>query len=138
MKRISTKTHGLIDYAWAAVVPALPRLLQTGPTTTPLLVVAGLGALAYSLLTQYELGALKVLPMTSHLTLDVLSGVALVAASFALTQTTAKERTLLLGLGSFALTVALNTETRALALQPYRRRVGRSHTRAPFYRLRTR
>lgn len=138
MKTISTKTHALIDYAWAAVVPALPRLLDCGPVATRFLAGAGLGTLVYSLLTHYELGAFKVLPMTTHLTLDLLSGLALVAASFALSQVTPKERTLLLGLGSVALAVALNTETRAPALQPYRRRLDTSRTAASLYRLKHR
>lgn len=138
MKAISTKTHALIDYAWAAVVPALPHLLRGGPTTTRLLAGTGLGTLAYSLLTHYELGAFKVLPMTTHLTLDLLSGLALVAASFALSQVTPKERALLMGLGSFALAVALNTETRTPALQPYRRRLDSSRTAATLYELKHR
>jgi hypothetical protein len=39
----------------------------------------GFAAITYSLLTDYELGALRVLPMPVHLTLDVLFGVAILA-----------------------------------------------------------
>jgi hypothetical protein len=42
--------------------------------------LAGGGATAYSLLTDYELGAMKLLPMPIHLALDAASG-ALLASS---------------------------------------------------------
>jgi len=39
-----------------------------------LAVVFGVGAILYSLVTDYELGALRILPMTLHLGLDGLAG----------------------------------------------------------------
>lgn len=43
-------------------------------------VILGAGAIAYSLLTDYELGVLRRLPMSTHLILDMLSGTVLAAS----------------------------------------------------------
>ncbi|MPR13464.1 hypothetical protein FS320_42255 [Microvirga tunisiensis] len=41
-----------------------------------------LGAILYSALTAYELGLIKILPMSLHLILDGLGGIALAASPF--------------------------------------------------------
>jgi hypothetical protein len=43
-------------------------------------VALGAGAIAYSLFTDYELGAVKIIPMPVHLALDASSGVLLAAS----------------------------------------------------------
>jgi len=78
MLKMSTKTHGVVDYVAGAVFAALPRALGLGPTATALLQGAGGGAFVYSALTNYELGYVRVLPMKAHLTLDALSGAVLI------------------------------------------------------------
>ncbi len=82
MRFISTKVHGIMDYTMGLLLVALPWLLgfaHGGPETwVPVLL--GAGAIFYSILTRYELGLIKVLPMPVHLTLDLMSG-ALLAAS---------------------------------------------------------
>jgi hypothetical protein len=82
MQKISTKTHGMLDYVTGATLLALPKALGLDdvPASARVLRMAGAGAAAYSLLTDYELGALKVLPMPAHLALDAASG-ALLASS---------------------------------------------------------
>lgn len=82
MRIISTKTHGVLDYLTAAALLAAPKMLglEDVPPAARALRMAGGGATAYSLLTDYELGLAKVLPMPAHLALDAASG-ALLASS---------------------------------------------------------
>lgn len=82
MRFIPTRIHGVLDYAMGLLLIASPWLLgfANGGPEQWLPVALGVGALLYSLLTNYELGLAKVIPMTGHLTLDLLSG-ALLAVS---------------------------------------------------------
>jgi hypothetical protein len=109
MKLLSTKTHGVIDYVWAGLLPVLPSILNGNSTTSWLLRLAGLTSLAYSLLTRYELGAAKVLPMKTHLRLDFVQSVLLITSPL-WTGEQRKVRWVLLGLGIFSLVAALVTE----------------------------
>ena len=82
MRIIPTQIHGVIDYVTGGALLAAPKLLGLdgdSPAST-VFRLAGGGATAYSLLTDYELGLVKVLPMRTHLALDAASG-ALIAAS---------------------------------------------------------
>jgi len=82
LRVIPTSVHGMIDYAAAGALYATPALLGLGdvPASARTLRLAGGAAVASSLLTDYELGVVKVVPMPVHLALDVMSG-ALIAAS---------------------------------------------------------
>jgi hypothetical protein len=82
LRVIPTSVHGMIDYAAAGALYATPALLGLGdvPASARTLRLAGGAAIASSLLTDYELGVVKVMPMPVHLTLDIASG-ALIAAS---------------------------------------------------------
>ena len=82
MRVISTRTHGVLDYLTGGMLLAAPRLLGlTGvPASARAFRLAGGGAALYSLLTDYELGAVRVLPMPAHLAMDAASG-ALLASS---------------------------------------------------------
>jgi hypothetical protein len=79
---IPTKVHGVLDYVTGAVLLAAPELfrLKDVPASAAAPRAAGAAASVYSLLTDYELGAVRVIPMRVHLVLDALSG-ALLAAS---------------------------------------------------------
>jgi hypothetical protein len=79
---VSQKTHGVLDYLTGAALLAAPKALglEDVPPSSRALKLAGGGALAYSLLTDYELGVAKLLPMPIHLALDAASG-ALLASS---------------------------------------------------------
>src|SRR4051794_19884338 len=74
MKRMSTSTHGLIDYATSAFIAALPKLAGFGPKVTAILEGSAATSGVYSAMTNYEKGLVHVLPMKAHLTLDALSG----------------------------------------------------------------
>ena len=88
---------------------ALPRLLEWSAPLTLLLTCLAAGTLVYSLLTRYELGLFKVLPMPAHLALDFMSGVALCAAPFILdAESTA--RIVLVALGLFEIMASLMTQ----------------------------
>jgi hypothetical protein len=81
MRVIPTQAHAVLDYVTGGALVAAPRLLGLGGSAAGrVLRLAGGGATAYSVLTDYELGLIKVLPMRTHLALDAASG-ALVAAS---------------------------------------------------------
>ena len=84
--RILTPTlHGALDYAAAAGLVVLPFLLDLGatsPLATWLSVVAGVGLVAYSLVTDYALGVFRVLSFRVHLMLDVAAAVVFLAAPF--------------------------------------------------------
>jgi len=108
-KLISTRTHGVIDYLAAGALIALPRAMGWSERVTTLLTGAGLGAVGYSLLTRYELGAAKVLPMRAHLALDALSGATLCAAPLVLEDEPSEVKAALVGLGLFELAAALTT-----------------------------
>ena len=80
---ISTRTHGVIDYTWAAAAEALPEGISGAPRTSSLLTGAGVAALVSSLLTNYEAGLVRVMPMKGHLAADfALCAVLLVSPLF--------------------------------------------------------
>lgn len=106
----STRTHGVLDYSSVVLLLALPRALGWSRPVTNLLTGSALATLVYSLLTRYELGAVKRLPMPTHLALDRASGIALGAAAGIMTGEPAPVRAVLLGLGLFEVTASLTTE----------------------------
>lgn len=82
LRVIPTSVHGVLDYATGSALLAAPELLRLKDVPRAALTprLAGAGATAYSLMTDYELGVVRVLPMPVHLALDAMSG-ALLAAS---------------------------------------------------------
>ena len=84
LRIIPTKAHAAVDLATGPALVAAPTLLRmngnTGATIPPR--VVGSLATAYALLTDYELGLKRVVPMRAHLALDALGGVALAATPF--------------------------------------------------------
>jgi len=84
--RLSTRTHGILDYLVGALLVALPWLLgfTRGGAETWVPVALGGGAILYSLFTDYELGVVKKLQMPVHLWLDALSGAFLAASPWLL------------------------------------------------------
>ena len=82
MRFIPTKFHAPLDYVVGVALIAAPWIFQfsdhTAATVVP--IVLGIGLIAYSLFTNYELGLWKVAPMAVHNLIDVAAG-ALLAAS---------------------------------------------------------
>ena len=82
MRFIPTRVHGFLDYLVGLLLIAAPWLFNfaRGGAETWIPVILGAGALVYSLFTDYELGAVKRLPMRAHLGLDFVSGLLLAAS----------------------------------------------------------
>lgn len=78
---ISTKIHGYIDYMTGALLVLLPLILDLDNfTASTVLIIMGAGIILYSLITDYELGLLKIVGMKTHLLIDLLGGVFLLAS----------------------------------------------------------
>jgi hypothetical protein len=110
-KPIPTKVHGVLDYMTAAFLHTLPRVMGWSRQVTATLDAAGASATAYSVLTDYELGAVKALPMKAHLTLDALSGGALIGAALAMDDEDPDVRATLAAIGAWEIAAALLTRT---------------------------
>ncbi|HUR94196.1 MAG TPA: SPW repeat protein [Gemmatimonadales bacterium] len=79
MRVIPTRIHGMLDYLVGALLVAAPWLFDfdRGGAETWIPVLLGIGALVYSLFTDYELGLVRRIPMPTHLRLDLISGILL-------------------------------------------------------------
>jgi hypothetical protein len=79
MRWIGTKTHGYLDYIMGVLLIAAPWIFgfarDGAETWVP--VIVGAAAIVYSLLTDYELGVSPMIPMSTHLILDLVGGVLL-------------------------------------------------------------
>jgi len=87
MRFISPRIHGFLDYAVAAGLITAPLALDfaaVSPLAAVISIVAGLGLVAYSLLTDYSVSVRDLIPWRVHLTLDTVAAVALLLAPFAL------------------------------------------------------
>ena len=82
MRFIPTRTHGVIDYLMGALLIVAPYILGFADGTAAQWIpqVVGAALIGTSLLTDYELGVVRVIPMPVHLGLDVAAG-ALLAVS---------------------------------------------------------
>jgi hypothetical protein len=110
-KLIPTRIHGVLDYLTGLTLIAIPLLFNWPQPEAMIFMVLGAGALVYSLITRYELGVFKLLPMPAHLVLDLLSGLFLVAAPF-LGFVADSLRPWFWAFGLFEIVVALITSTR--------------------------
>jgi hypothetical protein len=76
MRFIPTKFHAPLDYIVGAALIAAPWIFQfsehTAATVVP--IVLGIGLIAYSVVTNYELGVWKIAPMAIHNLIDIVAG----------------------------------------------------------------
>lgn len=78
---ISTKVHGILDYLMGIVLILLPFLFDFPEgAATVLPIVLGAGTIVYSLMTNYEYGLMKLIPMKTHLSIDLMAGLLLLLA----------------------------------------------------------
>lgn len=82
MRVIPTRIHAMLDYLGGIVLIALPWLFgfADGDTKQWVPIVFGVWLILYSLMTNYELGLVKTIPMPTHLMIGLASG-ALLAVS---------------------------------------------------------
>lgn len=75
MTRIPTRVHGVLDYAYGAIALVLPSIGGFAHGAAGwIMSVAGAGVLLLAVLTDYELGLVRVIPMRAHIALDCLAG----------------------------------------------------------------
>ena len=114
---ISRQTHGVIDYAYGALVAALPEAAgfsNEKNATTLCRVLAG-GALTYSLLTDAEWGVAKVIPFKKHLLIDLSTNVLALGMPWLLGfagNTKARNSILALALSGIAVSLLTKPENR--------------------------
>ena len=86
MNVINTKVHGVMDYLLGAMLMASPWLFgfYRGGLESSVPMLIGAGTLLYSLITNYELGIANAISMKTHLILDVISGLFLIASPWLL------------------------------------------------------
>lgn len=79
---IGTRTHGIIDYLTGALLLIAPYLFgfATGGIEQWLPQLLGAMIIGMSLLTRYELGIARIIPLKVHLGVDVLGGILLAAS----------------------------------------------------------
>ena len=82
MRFINTKLHGILDYLAGILLLLTPWLWEYDSagmeSLVPLLV--GVTVIAVSLMTDYEAGVLRIIPMKTHLLFDIFSGLFLGAS----------------------------------------------------------
>jgi hypothetical protein len=82
MRIIPTMAHGVADYVVGIFVIALPFLFEFTGNTRTVTIALGVVVLLYSLMTDYELGAVRFLRIRFHLLLDAVFGVVMLAMPF--------------------------------------------------------
>jgi hypothetical protein len=82
MKIINRKFHAVLDYLSALVLIAAPWILNFSDSTSATLTaaLAGILIIAMSVMTNYEGGLLRTIPMQMHLVADVILGIVLAAS----------------------------------------------------------
>lgn len=109
---ISTRLHGLIDYAVASSLAGLSASRLLSPPVRGVLATAGAFHAGYATLTDYEAGLRAQLTMRQHLALDALGGAALCGAGLLMRRQRPAERAFLVAAGLSELAVvALSSGT---------------------------
>lgn len=114
MKILSPVAHGVIDIAFITVVAMAPIMLDLVPAVdTACFVMAG-GYLLLTLMTDFRYGLIRLVPYPVHGWLDLLTGIALVAAAFIFGfESGSAERNLFLALGIVSIVTWFITDWRA-------------------------
>ena len=121
-KPIGSLLHGALDYLTGTSLIAASRLPGlAGSFAGRALLAAGANHLAYSLVTDYELGALRRLPYKAHLAIDAAGALGLVGAGA--TQKDRRDRFVPIGVGLYELTAVLLSDPQGGRRAPERHAV---------------
>lgn len=82
MKILSSKAHGIIDYLFAFFLLASPTIFQMEGNLCTITYVSGAAHLAITLLTDFEMGAIKVIPFRIHGLIELPVAAALAAIAY--------------------------------------------------------
>ena len=79
---IPTRVHGIIDYVFGIIAIAAPFVLgfADGTAAQWVPIIVGVATICMSLVTRYELGLIKALPMLAHISVDGVAGLVLLAS----------------------------------------------------------
>src|SRR3954447_292663 len=82
MRFIPTRMHGAMDYLVGALLIAAPWIFQFSDNGAAKWTSIGVGIamLGASMMTNYELGVIRIIPMHAHLVMDAILGVFLAAS----------------------------------------------------------
>jgi hypothetical protein len=82
MRFIPTKLHGILDYLYVLALFFVPNVFgfSSNSADTYVTDIVACTVLVYSILTKYELGIFKNIPMKIHLLLDLIVGILLAAS----------------------------------------------------------
>jgi hypothetical protein len=117
MRFVPAMLHGTVDYVVGFIVIGLPFYFELRGTPPMVLIALGIIVVLYSLLTDYELGAVRFLRIRSHLLLDAIFGVAMLLSPF-LFDFPADTRWPVYAIGVVALILAVTTQIRAEGTAP--------------------
>lgn len=116
-KPISRQLHGVLDYTYAAIISTAPELagFKDERAAATLSRAVGAGVALTSLMTRYELGAVRVLPFKAHLAADVAAGLFTLSAPFLFGfADNQRARNVFVGMGAFSIIAGLITEPKEM------------------------
>lgn len=79
MRFLSTIAHGIIDYLIGILLLISPWIFEyyTNGIEGIITIIIGIFSLSLSLMTNYEMSILKIIPMKGHLSIDLIFGISL-------------------------------------------------------------
>lgn len=82
MRFINTRIHGFLDFSMGFFLIISPWIFgfANGGAAQWVPIILGLGVIVYSLITDYELGLMKIISMKAHLGIDLAGGFFLAAS----------------------------------------------------------
>jgi hypothetical protein len=85
MRVMPRRVHGIIDYLMGIALILAPNLFgfeDVGGAAVTIPRVLGVGMIVMALITDYEMGIVKILPFSAHLAIDFLAAILLIASPF--------------------------------------------------------
>ncbi len=82
MKILSSKVHGMLDYAFIIFVLLSPTIFKMEGTLCTLTYTLGVAHLLVTVLTNFELGMIKIIPFRIHGLIEIIVALALAALAY--------------------------------------------------------